>query len=297
MAVSHGGVKLVSQSAPLRGGAQSGVSRVQRSCAAVPIINMSPTALFNSAPNTVSPLTLSGSNGYSIQGDRVILSVSEIANHRNFDSMSGSLSLELWALNRPYAGGEFDGVALAGVQIGCVQGQHRLVNGSYDLPFTAPGAGTWTLTLMLREWEGQGFVTRDHVQFAQPYEVKPPAVAEATVQAPALARNVITMDFGAPQPRDEAVARPVAKAVDKVAAAVTVTKPAAAVVAAPAAAVDRRVSLNEASRAEIAAIKGVSKKLADAIVAARPLISMRELLAVKGMDPRLLNQLRQLVRL
>ena len=61
--------------------------------------------------------------------------------------------------------------------------------------------------------------------------------------------------------------------------------------------VDRRLSLNEASRAEIAAIKGVSKKLAEAIVAARPFASTADLLAVKGMGPKLLEKIRTLVRL
>ena len=234
--------------------------------AATPTMNMPSTALPNRAPQNISPLNLSGTNGYSIHGDRVILSASEISSHRPADNLSGSLSLELWALDRPYFGGDFEGVVLAGVQIGRVQGQHLLVNGRHDLPFTAPGAGTWILTLMLREWEGQGFVTRDHVQFAQPYVVERKAAAAVQAQAD----NVITVNFAAAEPRAEAVAQPAA---------------------------DPRLSLNEASRAEIAAIKGVSKKLAEAIVAARPLASTADLLAVKGMGPKLLEKIRTLVRL
>lgn len=271
---------------------------------------MSSTAHFNTASHNVSPLTLSGSNGYSIQGDRVILSVSEIANHRNFDNSSGSLSLELWALNRPYFGGHFDGVPLAGTQIGCVQGQHLLVNGQYDLPFTAPGAGSWILTLMLREWDGQGYVTRDHVSFAQPYVVERKAVAAVQAQAD----NVITVNFAAAEPRAEAGALPAGEPAAKVQPKAPVTakvkstakadvkadvkaskKAAAKAPASPV--VDARLSLNEASPAEIAAIKGVSTKLADAIVAARPFISVDALLAVKGMGPKLLDKLRPLVRL
>lgn len=250
--------------------------------AATPTMNMPSSALLNIAPQNSSSLTLSGLNGYFIHGDRVILSASEIVNHRHADNISGSLSLELWALDRPYFGGDFDGVALAGVQIGRVQGQHLLVNGQYDLPFTAPGAGTWTLTLMLREWEGQGFVTRDHVQFAQPYVVERKAVAAVQAQAD----NVITVNFAAAEPRAEVVAQ-----------AAAAPEPKAAAKAPAAAPADRRLSLNEASRAEIAAIKGVSKKLAEAIVAARPLASMADLLAVKGMGPKLLEKIRTLVRL
>jgi len=240
------------------------------------------SALLNIASQNSSSLTLSGINGYSIHGDRVILSVSEISSHRDAENLSGSLSLELWALNAPYFGGDFDGVPLAGVQIGRVQGQHLLVNNHHDLPFTAPGAGTWTLTLMLREWDGQGFVTRDQVQFAQPYVVERKAVAAVQAQAD----NVITVNFAPVEPRAEAVAQP----------AVT-PEPKTAAKAPAAAAADARLSLNEASRAEIAAIKGVSKKLAEALVAARPFASTAELLAVKGMGPKLLEKIRTLVRL
>ncbi len=250
--------------------------------AAIPTMNMPSTALQNRAPQNISPLTLSGTNGYSIHGDRVILSASEISSHRPADNLSGSLSLELWALDRPYFGGDFDGVALAGGQIGRVQGQHLLVNGRHDLPFTAPGAGTWILTLMLREWDGQGFVTRDHVQFAQPYVVERKAAAAVQAQAD----NVITVNFAAAEPRAEVVAQAAAAPEPKVAAKAPAAAP-----------VDRRLSLNEASRAEIAAIKGVSKKLAEAIVAARPFASTADLLAVKGMGPKLLEKIRTLVRL
>lgn len=268
---------------------------------------MSYNAIFNASQTQDSSLTLSGSNGYSIHGDRVILTVPEIANHRNFDNLSGSLSLELWALNRPYAGGDFDGVALAGTEIGRVQGQHLLANGRYDLPFTAPGAGTWTLTLMLREWEGNGFVTRDHVQFAQPYVVERQALAAVQAQVD----NVITVDFGAAaESRSEPVARtapqtdaqqpvkgePVAKVEPKIEpkAAVKAATKAPEKAAAP---VDGRISINTASRAEIAGIKGVSKKLAESIVATRPFDSVDALLAVKGMGPKLLSTLRPLIRL
>lgn len=193
------------------------------------------------------------------------------------DSISGTLSLELWALSQPFRGGLFEGMALAGTEIGQVSGQHMLVNGQYDLPFTAPAPGQWHLTLMLREWEGQGFVTRDHIQFAQPYVV--PALVEAAAAGAAKAAAVVDA--------------PVAVADAPVhAAAATQAAPVA-----KAAVVDRRISINGASRAELAAIKGVSKKLADSIVGARPFISVDALLAVKGMGPKLLDKLRPLVRL
>jgi len=62
-------------------------------------------------------------------------------------------------------------------------------------------------------------------------------------------------------------------------------------------AADNRVSLNTASAEELAAIKGLSKKLATAIVAARPFKSVEALLEVKGMGPKLLQKLHPLFRL
>jgi DNA uptake protein ComE-like DNA-binding protein len=245
---------------------------------------MFPTSLLHSVPSALPSLTLSGVNGYDIHGDRVVLSASEIANHRDSENISGSLSLELWALNRPYVDGYFEGVALAGTEIGRVSGQHVLVNGQYELPFTEPAPGQWHLTLMLREWEGNGFVTRDHIQFAQPYVVEAPAVETPVLtQAPVIAAAVAEEVAPASVQAEPAPALAAAKAAP-------VAKAAPAVV-------DRRVSINGASRADLAAIKGVSKKLADAIVAARPIVSVDALLAVKGMGPKLLDKLRSSVRL
>jgi competence ComEA-like helix-hairpin-helix protein len=60
---------------------------------------------------------------------------------------------------------------------------------------------------------------------------------------------------------------------------------------------DRAVSLNTASRKEIAAVKGISNKVAENIVAARPFASLDELLKVKGVGAKLLEKVRQFIRL
>jgi DNA uptake protein ComE-like DNA-binding protein len=56
------------------------------------------------------------------------------------------------------------------------------------------------------------------------------------------------------------------------------------------------VSRNSASPKEIAAIKGISKKVAENIVAARPFRSVDELLRVKGMGAKLLQKVRRFFR-
>lgn len=115
-----------------------------------------------------SPLTLEQC-AHSIENGRVTISIGRIASHRDSRDISGTLSVELWALESPYTGGDFGGIPLAGTTIGEILGQHFLTDCHYDLVFQQPPDGTWHLTLMLREWTAAGYLTRDYVNFAPPY--------------------------------------------------------------------------------------------------------------------------------
>jgi len=275
---------------------------------------------------TSTQLALVGNSGYQIQDNRIVINIDEIASRRDLGDISGTLAIELWALKQPYQGGVFSGEALAGTQIGELYGQHFLPDCRYDLLFQEPPAGSWYLTLMLREWTDAGFVTRDYVNFDLPYEVggKPTVVRSDT-------DNVINVSFAGsekaaaktvaeqPQPAEAKPAtpkteqpkaqKPVAKT-DKTpvqmpaveAPEVKQTKP--SVAQAPAIVAEKHkvstpltVSLNKATRKEIAAIRGISKKLAEDIVSARPFKSLDDLLKVKGMGPKLLQKVRDLVHL
>jgi DNA uptake protein ComE-like DNA-binding protein len=109
---------------------------------------------------------MSGTVGYSIDGARVQISVSRIENPRPEENLSGSLSLELWALSAPFSGRCFKGHHLAGVEIGSLSGQTELTLAPVDLAFNPPPAGDWHIALLLREWTANGFVTRDFTNFA-----------------------------------------------------------------------------------------------------------------------------------
>lgn len=128
---------------------------------------------YSSSADTIpaAGLAITGNCGYEVAGGRVTIKVDEIHNHRDHGNLSGTLALELWGLKQPYSGGDFQGVALAGTRIGEVSGQHFLSGCVYDLVFQDPPPGTWYLTLMLREWNGTGYITRDHVTFPLPYVV------------------------------------------------------------------------------------------------------------------------------
>jgi hypothetical protein len=109
---------------------------------------------------------LDGLLGYRfIDEGRVLVEVGCIHNTRDPNNLSGTLSLELWTLPEPYVAGDFEGHALGGVTLGSLAGGASWHDCTYDLAMTPPSAGTYTLVLMLREWTGNGYVTRDHCNF------------------------------------------------------------------------------------------------------------------------------------
>ena len=231
--------------------------------------------------NTPATLCLVGTCGYAVDHDRVILSIEQIASHRDSHSISGTLSVELWAHKQPYAGGGFSGVALAGTSIGELWDQRFLSDCRYDLLFHEPPAGTWFLTLMLREWTEAGYVTRDHVNFALPYTVPASPAVEHGV-----ADNVINVNFS--NSADLAVMRAPAKPVGKPELAGDSTDNGRT---------PRAISLNDAGLQQIAAVKGISRKLAADLVASRPFKSFEDVLKVKGIGAALLRKIRELFTL
>ena len=273
-------------------------------------------------------LTIDGNVGYFIDNDRVIINIDGIRSDRAEGNVSGTLSLELWALNTPYAGQDFEGQALAGTQIGEMLGQHYLAGCEYDLIFNAPGAGHWALCLMLREWNGENYETRDYRNFDVPFVVEADLRLVETEQndeasdtnvvdinskrdAEALNKEATKEEKTAAksepvkaQPKPENAAKkneeksaPVAKTspVKKPVAKKTPVKKTAPVKKAEtkkAAEKMEPVSVNKASAAELAAVKGLSTKQAEAIVAARPYKSINDVVKAKGMGAKLLEKVR-----
>lgn len=202
---------------------------------------------------------LIGNCGYALNADRVRITLEQILNPRSAGDISGTLVVELWALHQPYHGGYFEGIPLAGLPIGVVFGQHALNQCVYDLAFQEPPPGTWYITLMLREWTAVGYVTRDFRTFNTPYTVT---------------WSPLLIDGGNAKPVPE-------------------TKPTAIAVPATPSVKVNKLALNQATVSEIAAIKGISAKLAAAIAAARPFKSFNEIKKVKGVGTKLLEKLRE----
>lgn len=214
------------------------------------------------APASFALPRLSGECTVTLQDESATLRIEEIGNPRAEDNLSGTLALEIWALDAPYQGNQWTGTPLASVVAGQLGGQQRWQQVDYVLHAVAAPAGSFP-TLMLREWTAAGYVTRDFRQLA------PSAAA-----APVVAEKKVTVT--APEVKTEAKTevKPETKAAKT-------KKPAKST-----------VSVNTASATEISAIKGISDALAKAIVAARPFTSLDELTRVKGMGAKLLAKLR-----
>ena len=117
------------------------------------------------------------------------------------------------------------------------------------------------MVLALREWAGKlGYVTRDYANFEVAYEVTAPAAkAEPVKVEPAKVEPV----------KVEAVKEAPAKP-----------------------AVDSRVSIMRGTVEELAAVKGLTRKLAVEIIKHRPFASLDELVEVRGIGAKMVTRLR-----
>lgn len=192
--------------------------------------------------------------------DQITLDIARIENPRGADNVSGTLALELWALDSPYCGGAWSGIPVASVVLGTLNGQTEWA-GSRFTTHAGPLPATGHLTLMLREWTSAGYVTRDYRALARP-SITPPAKEEAKPQPPVAAK-------AQPAPTKKA-----AKTAEPTPVAAT------------------GVSINAASAAELSAVKGISDGLARAIVAGRPYAKLDDVVRAKGMGPKLLAKVR-----
>lgn len=279
---------------------------------------------------------LAGLVGYAIDGEIVHVTVERIENPRACDNLSGTLALELWALPAPYQGGAFAGVQFGSVTLGTLAGQNGWTDLALDLPRAALAPGQWQLVLMLREWTPAGYLTRDYCNFALPLDVAeaPPAaqsmaIAAAAERAASPVLPAATAPAPAPAPAPAAAvsavpAQPVkdtpkaaaplqsgkdektekttktekAAGTESPVAAVKDAKPSPATKAVPAKAkpADTGVSINTASEAELLALPGLTAKLVKGIIAGRPWAQVNDLIAVKGIGPKMLEKLRALIR-
>ncbi|NDA67603.1 MAG: hypothetical protein EBY09_13340 [Verrucomicrobia bacterium] len=254
-------------------------------------------------PEAFSQPALRGAVGFRLDGERVVVTVAELLNPRDAANVSGTLALELRGYSWPYSGGNDEGTLLAGVTLGTLAGQTSLMDSSFDLLFNRPSAGVWNFALLLREWTAGGYVTRDFINFDLPVQFEAPVQPAPVVIAPVAlpeVQPVVAVTSAvtevAPQPSARIqVEAPVEKApvvVPVAKAAVAAPASPAKAVAQPPAAKPTVVSVNAAGVDELAAVKGMPRKVAEGIVKRRPFKSLDDLTKIKGMGVKLLEKLR-----
>ncbi len=196
------------------------------------------------------------------------IQIQGLENPRSNLNVSGTLSLEIWQLNAPYAGGAFSGQRLSRLELGTLAGESSLSAVQLTLPADLPTQGE--TVLMLREWTAMGDLTRDY----RPLNLhKPVSAAEEKEKALEAAVEAVVKVVAEEKP----AAKPA-----------TVEKPAAK---------PGQVSVNEATLKQLASVKGLTKKVAEGIVAGRPWTSLDALTTVKGMGEKLLAKIRSALSL
>lgn len=239
-------------------------------------------AVYESAENFFQP-RLVGKVSCTLKDGSAALAIEAIANPRAEDNLSGTLALEVWALDTPYAGGNWTGSPVASVIVGILGGGNQWNDCLYTVPAAMPAEGA-ALTVMLREWTPAGYVTRDYRNFA----ATPTKVAAVKAKPVVKARP-------AAKPKAAVAAKPVVAAKAPVAEVKAATVAVAGKPAKKAAA--KPVSINKASEDELAAIKGLPREVARAIIAARPYASLDDVCKAKGMGLKKLAKLRDLLAL
>lgn len=194
------------------------------------------------------------------------IAIESIASPRSPENLSGTLALEVWALAAPYAGGSWVGTPVASLVLGNLAGGSNWNDCHYSVPAVTANPGA-ALTVMLREWTPAGYLTRDYRNLPATVPVEPVV----------------------PVAKPAKEAKKAAPKVEKKAAKKASAKPVAAK--------SEAVSVNSASAAELAAVKGLSKAVAEAIVAARPYAKLDEVVRAKGMGAKLLEKVGKLLKI
>lgn len=163
---------------------------------------------------------LSGPVGLWFESDtELVLDLDHVENPRATDNLSGTLSVEVWALDAAYTGGEFEGQPVAGAILGSLAGGDTWTPGALHLKATKPANSRAHLVVMLREWNGAAYVTRHFVTFAPApvaAVVEKPAAAEAKPVAPGAAKVAkVAKAAPAAKAKPAATAKPAAKPTKK----------------------------------------------------------------------------------
>ena len=118
-------------------------------------------------------LSFVGGGSYNVVGNTVVLRADRVDNNEYF-GISGTLRLELWAFSVPFPQVTL-GYKLASHVLGQIPAGYTLSGiSSGSIPFLLPPPGTWSFSLLVREYTGaagDGYVTRDYINLPTPVRV------------------------------------------------------------------------------------------------------------------------------
>ena len=284
-------------------------------------------------PQTFIAPRFEGTVSYRVEGSEVVLEADGIFNPRADTNLSGTLSVELRAFPVPGAesasSSSTEGVLLAATELGSLGGQTRLPSFEGRAAFHEPSVGRHRIALFLSEWTfASGYVARDRRDFECVYERSAPepasvSQAEPAIAAPAAARPVERLRLVPPVATESLVVMAPVPAVpaQAPAAVVTTTAPtlepsvasAPSVAAASESEVARArieptaapktahpaglVSIQTGTVEELAAVKGLTLKLAKEIIKARPFTSLGDSVRVRGIGEKSLVRLKGQLKL
>ena len=155
---------------------------------------------------------LCGPVGLWFESDsELVLDLDRVSNPRAAGNLSGTLSAEVWASDRAYEGGPELGRPVAGAILGSLAAGATWHPGALHLLATKPAADSH-LVVVLREWNGSAYVTRDHVNFGPAPVVAAPVPAATETAAPAKTKSPASPKAAA---KPKASAKPNAKKTSK----------------------------------------------------------------------------------
>ncbi len=153
--------------------------------------NATTSAVFTSA----TPVVFSGSSSFQTSGSLVNILITKIVNNSTTIT-SGSLRLELWALDKPYSfGGGSTGYRTASIRTNQISGgsDQLLPNGSFNnlnlnLSYTPPGLPSDNnFALLLLEYNPTSCNTSDNfctIDYLNYHEISPPTVPQSLSASP-----------------------------------------------------------------------------------------------------------------
>lgn len=112
----------------------------------------------------VAPLRFVGTGGYSYKDDRVTLNCDKIVNDAP-SGTTGTLKVQLWATTEPYKGGHIEGFLMGSIRRDGLLPGNMYKDISEQTELKRPPAGTYYLSLLLMEYDGEEYLVKDHISF------------------------------------------------------------------------------------------------------------------------------------